>query len=197
MHDELPPMPTQPTLQLERSTVTADTTILDQMKEMFAAQKQEDEQGKLVASRKTGGNLDGEGQEQGPRGSRAPAQKTRFSGYRAGAGFAWRRPVGLLGAGAVSAGPGAGAALPCWLGRQAPALLAVSTSVRALALGSSAPALVRLLARALALASAFSGTGCRLAGPLVALVRPLGWPRARRQFRWSWGAGAARLAGPG
>ena len=33
------------------STVTADTTILDQMKEMFAsAQKKSDEQGKLVAS---------------------------------------------------------------------------------------------------------------------------------------------------
>ena len=33
------------------STVTADTVILDQMKEMFAsAQKETDEQGKLVAS---------------------------------------------------------------------------------------------------------------------------------------------------
>ncbi|KAL0689785.1 hypothetical protein Bca4012_089463 [Brassica carinata] len=33
------------------STVTADTAILDQMKEMFAsAQKKSDEQGKLIAS---------------------------------------------------------------------------------------------------------------------------------------------------
>ncbi|KAF3575366.1 hypothetical protein F2Q69_00059308 [Brassica cretica] len=50
------------------STVTANTAILDQMKKMFApAQKKDGRTRKTRGlSRKTGGNLNGEGQEQSP-----------------------------------------------------------------------------------------------------------------------------------
>ncbi|KAF2608530.1 hypothetical protein F2Q68_00043529 [Brassica cretica] len=52
MHDETPfDANADKTLAGNVSTVTADTAILDQMKEMFAsAQKKTDKQGKLVAS---------------------------------------------------------------------------------------------------------------------------------------------------
>ncbi|KAF3525695.1 hypothetical protein F2Q69_00047005 [Brassica cretica] len=62
------------------STVTADTVILDQMKEMFAsAQKETDEQGKLVASlAKQVETLTAKARSKAPRGTTRPRSGRRF-----------------------------------------------------------------------------------------------------------------------